>query len=145
MNNYLILIQNKKRSRKFFFFSAREQKNGVFSRLFWIPETFLNERNVAKGVEGSEVWSGEEQGVRSEGGVPSGVPKRRTPCESERKTERPETTVATWSEWRKRRRDPKTVERTFTIFLFSSTKNKKTFARTRCSTVLSCEPAKFGS
>ena len=89
------ILEDYKAFSQTFFFSAREQKNGVFSRLFWIPETFLNERNVAKGVEGSEVWSGEEQGVRSEGGVPSGVPKRRTPCDSERKTERPETTVAT--------------------------------------------------
>ena len=83
-------------------FLVRENRENPRSRrLFRIPKTFRNERNVVEGVEGRGVWSVGAQRVWSEAGVPFGG--------AERKTLRPGTEdVATL---RGRRNDPERLER----------------------------------
>ena len=89
----------------FFFFLPREQKKCSFSKTFLDPEDFSErterkERRVAESVaKGCGVRS--EAGVPFRGGLAEDVAARSGRRSDPKRLE--------WSEWRKRRRDPKNV------------------------------------
>ena len=97
--------QNTKRSLLLFFSDERTEKMLVLERLFWIPNDFSErterkERRVAESeAEGCGVRS--EAGVPFRGGLAEDVAARSGRRSDPKRVE--------WSEWRKRRRDPKNV------------------------------------
>ena len=114
---------------KLFFFFRKNRKNAHSRKLFWIPNDFSErterkERRVAESeAEGCGVRS--EAGVPFRGGLAEDVAARSGRRSDPKRLE--------WSEWRKRRRDPKNVLENESIFSVLEEKNTKNEAKNVCS------------